>query len=605
MQIDPVYTTVGNLFRHEPRFFIPKYQRAYAWESEPVNDFIRDIKNCFEMRKSNRRHTHFFGGILSVERKLVGTVSRNEYEIIDGQQRIATFTLLVAALIKAYSDLEVTANNADDTENAIIIKGRKTILSNRFVEFEQEVNRQITNVEVLKLSRADQPYYTELIRGANPTDDRESHRRINSAYCVLSSFIKGIVDAEDQLTRKMDNLEIFQIIIDDDCSILHMVTTSRKDAYRLFQVLNDRGTNLTDGDLLRAKTLEILEGHNQEQDTVERSWDRILADHPTDTNNYLNWIYESYTGRRATQNALYDKFCDEFFPQHHSSELLASEAEDVRVAVRQIESDIQECRDLLQGEWPYKRQQPITNWDITRLKTLLFELGHTLSIPLLLAASKLDHRKFAELVQLVERIFFRYKLICNKHVTPLKNIYYQESIAIRRDPANYNIADLKTKLQNLIDSNASDQIFRSELQALEYHETGGSNKPLKYFLMSVEYYYQWYNAGANGSPQCIDKSRVFDFSGTSIEHVYPQNANPADINHTLEPVKNQIGNLTIMDPSQNNIGGSQSFQYKKHIYLGSLAAMTQDIGNKADWTITEIEERRDFLLDAAVAIFRT
>jgi len=605
MQIDPAYTTVGKLFEYKPMFFIPKYQRAYAWETESVTDFIKDINNCFEMRKSGHQHTHFFGGILSVERRVEGTVSRNKFEIIDGQQRIATFTLLIAALIKAYEGLEQNANAADDTDNEHIIKDRRSDLWKRFVEFCQEVNRRITTVEVLILSKADHPFYTELIRGMSPTDLRESHRRIKAAYCRLSEFIKKIVDEDDQLTRKMDDLEKIQNIIDEDCSILHMVTTSRKDAYRLFQVLNDRGTNLTDGDLLRAKTLEILEGHSQEQDTVERSWDRILADHPTDTKNHLNWIFESYVGRRAKQNALYDLFLENFFSQHHNIELTPSQAETVRKSARQIEADIEKCRDLLEGEWPFQRQHPITNWDITRLKTLLVELGHTLSIPLLLAASKLDHRKFADLVQVVERIYFRYKLICNKHVTPLKNIYYQESIAIRNDPENYNTSSLKTKLKNLIDRSASDQIFRSELEAIEYHETGGGNKPLKYFLMTVEYYYQWYNAGAAGSPQCMDKSRVFDFSGTSIEHVYPKNAQPGDIDHNLEPVKNLIGNLTIMDPSQNNIGGSQSFQNKKTLYRNSLSAMTQEIGNKANWSLAEIDQHRAFMLDAAVAIFRT
>ena len=56
--------------------------------------------------------------------------------------------------------------------------------------------------------------------------------------------------------------------------------------------------------------------------------------------------------------------------------------------------------------------------------------------------------------------------------------------------------------------------FRNDLLKLEYKTSGGSNKPIKYLLMTVEYYYQWFKDGATGSPTCLDKSRVYDFAGT-------------------------------------------------------------------------------------------
>lgn len=528
MHIEPTYTSVGSLFQYRPMFFIPKYQRAYAWDSESISDFIKDLKNCFDKRQSGSPINHFFGGVLSVKHYVSGAVNQHEYEIIDGQQRIATFILLVSRIIKNYEDLLSYAQDSGDSENISIIEGRIKLLKPRFIEFEQEIQRKITSVEVLKLSKADRPFYRELIQDINPSPSRDSHQRILSAYKALNKAIQEIIGNCNNIESKIDALEIIQNILDNDFTILHMVTENRDDAFRLFQVINDRGTNLTDGDLLRAKTLELLEGFNEQQDTVERLWNDMLADPPSDTTNYLNWIYESYQGSRAKQNALFDMFIDKFFPQHKSVNLKLSEAQQVRDRVQNIHKNILNSRKLTQGQWLYQRQQPITSWDINRLNILLLELGHTLSIPLFLAAFELDHRLFSEIVQIVEKVFFRYKLICNEHVTPLKSIYHQEAVAIRQNPTAYNIASLQNKLQTLIDSKAPDRVFKSKLETIEYAESGRSNKPLKYFLMTVEYYYQWYKNGASGTPTCLDKSRVYDFAGTSIEHVYPRNADTAN-----------------------------------------------------------------------------
>ncbi|MBS9386231.1 MAG: HNH endonuclease [Dolichospermum sp. BR01] len=141
------------------------------------------------------------------------------------------------------------------------------------------------------------------------------------------------------------------------------------------------------------------------------------------------------------------------------------------------------------------------------------------------------------------------------------------------------------------------------MAVLKYQETGTSNKPLKYFLMCIEYYYQWYKDGANSRPLCLDKSRVYDFAGTSIEHIYPRNPTNTDKDHNIEPLKNSLGNLTIMDTVENVRGDNDPFLTKKHLYQRSSVVLTQEIGTKTDSTLTEIEIHQQSLIDAAIAIF--
>lgn len=603
MNLEPTYTSIGKLFTYRPMFFIPKYQRSYAWETESVQDFVKDLKDCFDKRKAGKPINHFFGGILSVKYSVEGAVNQHEYEVIDGQQRISTFVLLVACLIEHYKTLKTRTEKSGDANNTNIIQGRIDNLSERFIEFQQEVQRKITPVEVLVLSSADRSFFKELVRQMDPKPTRDSHEKLSYAYKELKRTLQNILNKNTTIEEKIDDLEVIQNILDHDFTVLHMVTGSKTEAFRLFQVINDRGTSLTDGDLLRAKTLELLEGHHQDQNAAEALWDSILADPHTDTSNYLNWIYESHKGSRAQQNALFDKFLDSFFSQHKNKTISVDDARNIREKIKQLNNDIEKCRMLKDGQWPFESKQPITSWDRTRLNILLIQLGHTLSIPLLLAACELDHKIFSDIVQTLERTFFRYKIMCNQHVTPLKNIYSQEALSIRSNPANYNTTNLKKQLNDLITTKAPDQTFCNALEMLVYQDTGGSNKPLKYFLMTVEYYYQWYINGATGSPSCPDKSRIYDFGGTSIEHIYPRNASGQIYDINLDSLKNSLGNLTIMDPAQNSIAGDKGFTDKKSEYQKSSVDITKKIGSLSTWGLQEISTHKNMLIDAALKIF--
>lgn len=525
MNIDPTYTAVGSLFSNRPMFFIPKYQRAYAWktgEGEPIHDFAEDLTQAFNNRIEKKEINHFFGGILSVKHSVSGVVNQHEYEIIDGQQRIATFNILASCLIKKYNEVLIEAQEG----NLKIIEKRIENLTSSFISFEQEVNRKFQDVDVLTLSEADKIFFKELLSGNHLNPTRDSHENLRNAYNYLLKLIDKLIIGSDD--EKIDKLEIIQDIINNDFTILHMVTENKEDAYRLFQVLNDRGTSLTDGDLLRAKTLELVENFKSEQDSIVITWDEVLKDKPSKTESYLNWIHESITGKRANKNNLFDMFTKSF----HLDKVAKSKSDAIKIreTIKNINTNVEKCRKLEDGEWLYDEKQPVNGWDRSRLNLLLIELKHITAIPLLLAASELDHKKFSNIVQMLERVFFRYKLICNQHANGLKKIYIEEILLIRKSPEHYNVSSLRSKLKSLIDERADDKRFGTLLSELEYKSKGQSNKVLKYFLLTIEYYYQWYKNKENEkgkkkyTPECKDKSRLYDFSGTSIEHIYPHNA---------------------------------------------------------------------------------
>lgn len=97
------------MFEQNFLFEVPKYQRYYAWEPEQVNDFIKDLDGILVDSEKD----HFFGGIVCVSKKVDGS-TRQQKELIDGQQRLTTSILLIINLIQKYEELLSSDTLSDD-----------------------------------------------------------------------------------------------------------------------------------------------------------------------------------------------------------------------------------------------------------------------------------------------------------------------------------------------------------------------------------------------------------------------------------------------------------------------------------------------------------
>ncbi|MBF8149071.1 DUF262 domain-containing protein [Winogradskyella sp. F6397] len=603
MRVDPVHAAVGTFFNNSPMFRVPKYQRSYAWEASELEDYLKDLEEAFTKRKNGTPMNHFFGGMVSVESTVTGVVNQKRHELVDGQQRCATFVLTVAAVIKIYKNILVDAISNGDTLNEGIISSRIDRLTKRFIEFSQEVNRQTHIVESLILSKADMQFFKETVRNLDPTPTRESHRKIELVYTSLISKINSLIPSTSSIVDKLDSLEILQLVLDSDFSIIHIVTYDTQEAYKLFQVLNDRGKSLTEGDLLRAKTLELLEGYTTQQDSTESKWDQILMEKSKSTENYLRWIYQSHKGVRAGRNTLFDDSLSYFYPQHSNTTITIQDADNILEASRKILDEIKIARKISMGTWPFSTSsRPITGWDRNRLNLLIRELGLTVSLPLLLASYHLGERKFSEITQILELFLFKYKVISNAHIEAAVSVFHSHCLLIRANVTTYNVSTLRADLNALMSSKVTVAQFRAGLDGLAY-KVGGGNKPLKYLLMTLEHYKRWYEQGANNTPECLDKTRIYDFTSTTIEHVYPRNASGNVLESTLEPLKNSLENLTFMGSADNETGSNDSFAIKLPIFQASSIGLNLDIGTLTQWTTSELGVRKTLLKDMACAIF--
>ena len=584
----------GDLIHRRAPFVVPPHQRAYAWDDDDIDDFIKDIKALANKRTTENSHQHFFGGIVCVNHFVPESPEGNRYLVIDGQQRLATFSMVLALIVR---ELEQIAQQAGEQQS-----GHAKNIRSRYLE-DQSVDDhgQELNQPRLVLSKVDKDFFADLLWNPRPPRSiRASHRLLKSAWNKLREGL--IIDrssTEMPLEDRRTNLLNLLTVITDGCHIIHIISNDRREAYRLFMTLNDRGKSLSAGDLLKSHTLELLEGHDDSQENVEENWREILKVGDKKVEAFLRVYLPSRIGERAGRLTLYDDFCDKIF----SFDGTVSQAESTKIS-HEIHEMLHESityNKIVKGDWPYE-DSTTSMWYRNRLSRLSNSkiLKHTLCYPLLLAAKHcLPENRFAEIVQILELFIFRYVIICKAHAGKLAETYYRHCLKIRQQVENYSVEDLRTDLRGLIEGDASDSLFRSSLDEKLVYKSSASPKIL-HFLSTLEDYRSWYDSGHRGTPKPYITS-VFDISSLEVEHIYPQNAR--NTNTDLEPLKHNLGNLSFWSGDENNAVSNANFPDKKTSYARSSVSLNRDLADLDTWNRKNLQERERKLVDMAVKIF--
>lgn len=609
MNIETAHQSISVLFEQNPTFEVPKYQREYAWDPDAIEDFVEDLKKCLEIRLRGRERNHFFGGIVSARLNVPGS-SRPSYEVIDGQQRIASFVMLAAAVVLSMSatsdDIESNPREERDEKALNYLKETVSKIDAQYLTHRYAVGLEYRIVPKLTLSKIDNDFFQAVVTGNEPEPQRPSHERIQYAWNRLKEFLADELAKEDSASGKATRLQhLIDHVLAEDCTVIFMWSDDRSVAYRIFQVLNDRGVNLTNGDLLRARTLELLDhplvAKTQEQ--VADRWDSTLAYTPSSIDDFLLWYFASYEGYRPKKSEVPDSFMRERFRELLlSNPITQDQATRILGEVIRLDDGFSLLNQLVNGEWPFGGDAGVSQWDVQRLNFLVGHLKHTNAMPLLMALQLLGPKKFAEGVASLERFVFRYKTIGNAHIGPATKVYHEHACLIRSDPSAYKVGALRAQLRELIKRYSSGKRFSTAISELSYSPRGG-NGDIRYLLLAIEDYYQWYDDGAHGTPVCKDKTRVLDIASTTLEHVYPQRLEARDRDADLETVKHTLGNLTMLGSRENIAMGNRGFSEKLASFKKSNLRMNRKIAENENWTLASIEERTIMLSEMAERIF--
>ena len=217
---------IGHLLQ-DSRLAVPPYQRSYAWAEKNITQLFRDLSTALVEQEQE----YFLGSIV-----LIDSPGDRPF-VVDGQQRLATITILLAA-IRDYFD-----EKGDQRSQNI----ERDYLLNIDLRTQEPAAK-------LRLNETDNDFFfkrvltksTDARRKEKPT--KESHDRIADGVRLAASQIKQIADStNDPSARLIDWVEYIMT----KARVIRIQVPDSANAFRIFETLNDRGLKLALSDLLK------------------------------------------------------------------------------------------------------------------------------------------------------------------------------------------------------------------------------------------------------------------------------------------------------------------------------------------------------------------
>ncbi len=539
------------------RFVIPVYQRNYDWKIENCKQLYDDLVKIIV----NNRMTHFFGSLVSV---YTLTRRNTEFLIIDGQQRLTTISLLLLAM---YDLLQKGVVSSDDSKLA------EKILEDYLIDKHQSQETRIK----LKPVKNDRNAYQRLY-DSHDEYIRESNLTINYKYFYDRIQKKEITI--DELFDAICSLEIIDIKLGDG-----------DNPQLIFESLNSTGLDLSEGDKIRNYILMGLPTQKQEI-YYDKYWNRIEMYTRYDVSPFMRDYLSIKQGSIPSQKEIYIAF------------------------KRYVEQNSVEPEELLKELLLYAKRYEILLLGGTNNKALnacIFRLNRlvtTVTRPFFLEVlrlqdeGKLDINEVAAVFLDAESYLFR-RLMCDLPTNALNKIFLNLHREILRydgtddnylEKFKYALLAKKEKAKFPDDDEFVNSFTEKQVYLM-------NRKNVIYMLERFENY---------GTMEDKDVYRHCDDGDYSVEHIMPQHlSNPwmsslgEDSEQIHEMWLHRIANLTLT--AYNSNYSNLTFEQKKTMqngYADSGIRMNTYIAQKKKWTLAELEERSQYLMKQAIAIWK-
>lgn len=467
--------TIGELLSltaSAKRLFVPDWQRNYSWETEEVQTFWTDLTGFAEAHSDLdlRDHEYFLGSIVIVQKD-------DGYELLDGQQRLATATILLSVIREHLDQYKADA---------------ATRLEQRFIFDEDDAAGE--RVYKLTLGRYDADFFRREVQDRYvgdglPTPTLLSHKLIRKArqYFVREFRAKysGMNGGEAAYKWALR----IQRILTDHLSVVEITSIDEDGAAEVFETLNKRGMELSTTDLLR--NLLLRRSGDNDRTEINESWGNIFQLEERVEEFLRHWWLSTYgdlTGRSLFKA---------FKPRVTSDELTPIDLTRRLDTAASIYQTLLECRD--------------SDREVAGMLQDIKDLGAKLLYPVLLStysASPYEAQKKRMLTSLIA-LFVRYNVVGRLEGTRLEPELYDIAKQLRVDDSVAYVDRMRNFL--FLNFTHTNERFAMEFQTVDVPRQATA----RYLLRKIE------NArrDAHGTSEL---EIIRSTERVHLEHIYPQ-----------------------------------------------------------------------------------
>lgn len=581
-------------------FEIPKYQREYTWGNREWEALFDDLVENDD--------GYFLGSIICINISK-DAINAPKFEVVDGQQRLTTLSLLLAAL---YTKMNENRDLLDEDQQSDVLQlKRKLVLKKtqsdiRVIPQVQGSNRDdylglLSQIGLI--SQRPMPLYAGL-------------RRIAKAYHYFIKRIERVTEENSEVIGAL-----FKLLDKVNSAILVMIEVSNHaDAYTLFESLNNRGTPLTSVDLIKNLLLARLDVAGEESlDYYFTRWTEILNNLGEEYSEQERFFRQNYNAFRKSLNAPFVKG-DRQYPLG----TIATRSTMLDIYEKLITKDpIGALNTLTEHSAIYagiilNRIEGVT----TALRDGYQDLQRVQGAPsylllMYLIRSKADLRLVDEDIARISRLLVNFFVRRNlTDLPPTRDLARMFMAYIEEIEQNDYKGDAvyDNLRQRLIGNSATDEAFEEKLRGPVYDENVGATRFILCMMakrgMTVENEKDlWRKTNSN---QYV----------WSIEHIFPQGANiPQEWidmiadgdeskakayqslyvhtlgNLTITGYNSTLSNKAFVDKKDRKDANGQYIGYRNGLNLNS------DVCDKDTWTVESIRERTERMVKEIKEMF--
>ena len=571
-------------------YAIPRYQREYTWGKNQWESLFDDVLE--------NDLGYFLGSIICINQS-TDVLTVQKLEVVDGQQRLTTLSLLFASVYHALRSHETELDEEQRFE--LMNLKRKLVLRGGFDQIRLIPQIQNNNnadyrailAEIGIIRECDVPAYA-------------GNRKIFRAYRYFQDRIDNM--AYDQNNRLGTIMEFLDKV--SRACLVKIEVASHADAYTLFESLNNRGMPLTAIDLIKNKLLARL-------GSIEPS----MVDHYFGHwNRLLGYLGDDYAVQERFFRQYYNAFKDQLKAVHQVP--VATRSNLIQIYEKLINHDAKDCLRKInaagrlyslllsrnQDDAHYGLEKPIK--DLERIQGAP---SYLLMLYMLVRKDELEltNAHLTSIVELLVRFFVRRNLTDSPPTRDLTRLFMTviDNVSeLRNDAIPQSIE------QQLVAESATDDTFQRKLEGPIYEENSGVTR----FILCA----QAEQAMTKESRVDLWRSEHNRFVWT-IEHIFPQGENIPQPWITMiaggdeEKAKevqqthvHKLGNLTIS--GFNSALGNKSFEDKRDRmdpqgravgYKNGLK-LNEDLATATGWSVDQIDLRTEKLVQQVTQLFK-